>query len=202
MNPLRPEHSQRYVGFHESGHMVLSLLLDDYHGSTGVSIWPDNHGWEGICRVMPTMPGAARCMPDLASTTPLEWRRATLEAWRSVVDCYAGPAAGRIFAGQAVDHPQLIRSDYSAGYDEPQARGYAEHHWPEAQWEVVLDAGAMTAVELMKIPEIWRAVAALGEYLAVRRNVTVNEAEVIVRRFLPQSIQCPGANWALSLAKS
>lgn len=197
---LIPEFDQIGIAHHEAGHAVLSLALYGHHGYSTVSIWPDGAYWYGICRPLGPTPGA-KYLPPFPSTLPHEWHQLAREAWAELVVCWSGAAAYRRSEGLGLA-ADAIRSDASATYgDAGQAEEVARHFWPAQHIETILDRSAATAALLIMQPEIWRAIQCVADYVATRRNVHITELETLVRRHIPNPIECPGTDWAARLAK-
>jgi hypothetical protein len=183
---LKPHYCQAGIAHHESGHGVVSCTLENGLGCSGLSIWRNHDApydsWSGI-------------------TTGLEFRTGeglTPEtAWLEILVFAAGPCASRHFEGLPLS-PADIWGDDSAYSDAPNARMLAEHFWP-AQADDVLEVGAAHAAALVTRPDVWAAIKAVADYVSVRRSASVTEAEILIRRHVPQPIPAPGLEWALGL---
>lgn len=183
---LAPRYGQTIIASHESAHAVISCMLVGGLGCLNLSITRDFDGpddWHGVTRSLDFPPGGG--------LDPVS-------AWSEILVFYAGPAGSRHAEGLPLSADD-VRQDYSAKWDEPMARQVAEYFWPADVVEDVLNVAAAHAAALVTRSDVWAAIRAVADYVSVRRHASVTEAEILIRRFVPDPIPAPGQDWALGL---
>lgn len=188
------------IAYHEAGHAVVALALD-VPLAVSARIWQEDDGWGGAVAHGSTA-FAPPQYPDPKTTPPHVWHQSLCLAWAGMIVAYAGPAATVRRMNDRPLSPGNIRAEPSGAWDEANAATAANHFWPVAHRETVLDSAAGIAQVVIEHPTIWSAIQAVAGFMLehARHRASGPEIEAIVRRFFPMPLPCPKMEWAVGLA--
>lgn len=181
-----PSRGQIETAVHEAGHAVLGQVLAGYVGIRAASIWPSPAGdgnWLGMCEGLEYRSGESMSIAD---------------AWAMCIIAYAGASAERALKGLSLE-PDDVREDYWASGDEAMAQAIVSHFWPDYDPDELLTRAAEFAVQMVTRADVWRAIIAVADHLAPRKQIGCAELGILIQRFIYAPIQAPGLNWALAL---
>ena len=179
-----PSRGQIETAVHEAGHAVLGQVLAGYVGIRAASIWPAEDGvWHGVCEGLQYRPGEEMSHAD---------------AWKMLLVCYAGPAAERALKGWSLE-PDDVREDYWASGDESMGQSIASHFWPDYDPDELLTRAAEYAAQLVTRADVWRAIIAVADHLAPRKQIGCTEMEILIQRSVRAPIEAPGLRLVLAL---
>ncbi|MBI4743148.1 MAG: hypothetical protein HY777_16700 [Betaproteobacteria bacterium] len=195
---------EKGIAIHEAGHAVFCHILNCSDGLGRVSIRDEGDGvWTGRVQNYDGPPVPKEdWYPKFDSTMPYYWELQAREMWGNILVQYAGSAAVSVWENADISAAS-IRLHHTGESDERYALFDASHYWPAEHQQAILDKAAEIAGFLCCMPQVWKSIKGVAEFLNDngRNKANIFETGVIVRQFIPGKIPSPFEDWAVSLRR-